>query len=80
LLLTALHGGTDEELADELGISLSAVKKSWQLIYERVSGCDPELVPDAHLDEGNSERGKTKKQRLLAYLREHMEELRPAAP
>jgi hypothetical protein len=41
---------------------------------------DPELVPDAHLDEGNSERGKTKKQHLLAYLRERIEELRPAAP
>jgi DNA-binding CsgD family transcriptional regulator len=80
LLLKALRGGTDEELADEIVISLSAVKKAWQRIYQRVSARDPELVPDAHMDEGNSERGKTKKQHLLAYLREHIEELRPAAP
>src|SRR2546429_6039975 len=43
LLLKAFLGGTDEDLADELGVSLSAVKKAWQSIYERVSACDPEL-------------------------------------
>jgi len=80
LLLKALRGGTDEDLADELCISLSAVKKAWLLIYERVSECDPELVQYRCWEEGNSGRGKTKKQRLLAYLREHMEELRPTAP
>jgi len=80
LLLAGLRGGTDEELADELGISLSAVKKAWQSIYERVSACDPELVPAAHPTEsGAYERGKMKKQRLIAYLRDHPEELRPAS-
>lgn len=80
LLLTALLGGTDEELADELGISLSGVKKAWHSIYERVSAHNPELVPATTLsEEGTAERGKMKKQRLLAYLRDHPEELRPAA-
>jgi len=80
LLLAALRGGTDEDLADELGISLSAVKKAWQSIYERVSACNPELVPAPHMtDAGAFERGKMKKQRLIAYLHNHPEELRPAA-
>jgi hypothetical protein len=79
LLVTALLGGTDDDIADQLGISLSAVKKRWQSIYERVSSCDPDLVPFATLTaESVSERGKMKKQRLLAYLRDHPEELRPA--
>lgn len=78
LLALAFSGATDEQLSDQLGVSLSAVKKTWHLIYERVAETDPKLVPDARVDEeGATERGKTKKQRLLAHLREHMEELRP---
>ena len=63
-----------------LGISLSAVKKAWQSIYERVSACDAELAPAPHMSEaGAFERGKMKKQRLIAYLHDHPEELRPAS-
>jgi DNA-binding CsgD family transcriptional regulator len=77
LLLAALQGGTDEDLADEQGISLSAVKKTWRSIYERVAARDAGLIPAPEQDEV-AERGKEKKQRLLVYLREHPEELRPA--
>jgi hypothetical protein len=79
LLLTALRGGTDPELADELGVSLSAVKKSWALIYERVSPHLQGFTCCHESIEGVSERGKEKKQRLLCYLRDHPEELRPAS-
>jgi DNA-binding CsgD family transcriptional regulator len=81
LLLAALAGGTDKELADELGISLSAVKKTWRSIYGRVAERDPELLPDTpeHEDSG-TERGKSKKYRLLTFLRDHREELRPFLP
>ena len=78
LLLAALRGGTDEELAIELGVSLSAVKKTWVLIYERASAYLPEFSSDRE-PSGTTERGKEKKQRLLGYLREHLEELRPAS-
>jgi hypothetical protein len=78
LLQSAFSGGTDDELSDMLGISLFAVKKSWRSIYERVAECLPELVPDrSEIDGQAPSRGKQKKQRLLAYLREHPEELRP---
>ena len=38
----------------------------------------PGLIPDQVPEEVTWERGKEKKQRLLAFLREHPEELRPA--
>jgi hypothetical protein len=78
LLYSAFSGGTDEELSDMLGISLFAVKKSWRAIYDQVAECLPELIPDRSEINGlTPSRGKQKKQRLLAYLREHPEELRP---
>ena len=79
LLLTALDARTDEQIAEKLQISLSTVKKTWRRIYERVAECDSELIFDLHSDCDRPERGKTKKQRLLAYLREHMQEVRPFA-
>jgi hypothetical protein len=81
LLLAALRGGRDEDLAHELGLSLSAVKKRWLSIYERVAACDSRIIPVADSGhDGASERGKGKKQLLLAYLRQHPGELRPAPP
>ena len=78
LLLCALHGGTDAELALELEISLSTVKKRWLGIYERIAARDASVVP-LQDEKYQAERGKGKKARLLAYLADHMEELRPAA-
>jgi hypothetical protein len=37
------------------------------------------VIPDQLQAESTPERGKEKKQRLLAYLREHPEEVRPAS-
>jgi hypothetical protein len=80
LLLSALAGGTDEQLSDDLGISFSAVKKTWRSIYDRVAACLPELIPNNSQLEGEaSKRGKDKKQRLISYLREHPQELRPVS-
>jgi hypothetical protein len=80
LLSSAIEGGTDEELSDELGISLFAVKKAWGVIYDRVAARQPELIPSIKQADGLiQDRGKQKKQRLLAYLRQHPEELRPVS-
>ena len=75
LLLAALRGGTDEELSDELAITVSAVKKAWRSIYDRAAVHLPGTILDGGREDG--ERGKQKKQRLLAHLRSHPEELRP---
>ncbi len=80
LLLAALHGGTDRELSDALGISLTTVKKTWRSIYARVAARSPDLIAAnsaADGDEAMPERGREKKHPLIAYLREHPEELRP---
>jgi hypothetical protein len=77
LLLAAIRGGTDEELSEELGISLSAVKKTWRAIYDRAAAWVPELIGSEAAVSLKQERGTEKKQRVIAYLREHPEELRP---
>ena len=79
LLIAALRGKTDEELADDLGISVSAVKKAWLSIYDRVAMHLPSLFPNSLSRQEGAERGKEKKQHLIAYLRDHPEELRPAS-
>lgn len=83
LLLTALKSfhGTDQELAGALHLSVPTIKKMWGSIYRRVVDCDAELVPDSMLAEsGTHERGREKRRSLLAYLREHPEELRLHSP
>jgi hypothetical protein len=80
LLQAAMHGSTDMELSEQLGISASSVRRCWLSIYERVATRGPEVLgpPPATNDENaNAVRGKGKKYRLLAYLREHPGELRP---
>jgi hypothetical protein len=79
LLSSALPGATDEQLAEILGVSLPAVKKRWVSIYRRVEDYMPELIiPDPpRSDIPAIGRGKERRRRLLAYLREHPEELRP---
>jgi hypothetical protein len=78
LLLSALDGGTDEELSHKLRLSLTTVKKTWRAIYDRVAAFNPDLILTNGSEEKSShERGRAKKQRLIAYLREHLEELRP---
>ncbi len=77
LLSAALHGGTDRDLSSLLGISLSAIKKKWVSIYQRVQS-HKLLDGGIEFDEiVGGDRGKEKKQKLLAYLREHQEELKP---
>ena len=80
LLLSALSGETDMELSGDLGTSVSTVKNTWRSIYNRVASRLPELVPDDSQGNGQiSDRGREKRRRLLAYLREHPEELRPVS-
>lgn len=77
LLSCALDEKTNDEIAEAIGLSVSAVKKCWQAIYSRVGCRTPELLPDNCYDGG---RGAEKKHRLLAYVRSHPEELRPILP
>jgi len=77
LLLHALAGSTDEELAVYLRLAPVSVKKRWGAIYDRVSEVAPDVLPKAALDGTGNTRAAQKRRRLLAYVRAHMEELRP---
>jgi hypothetical protein len=74
LLMAALKGATDQELASGLGFTLSAVKARWRSTIARVEETMPELVRDVKHREG---RGAQKRHRVLDYVRSHPEELRP---
>jgi len=80
LLQVALTRETDAEIASALGISDSAVKKRWVAIFDRVATRLPDLLavqgPGRSVP-GEVTRGPQKRHKLLAYLGEHAEELRP---
>jgi hypothetical protein len=77
LLQVALRGVTDEELAERLNLNMGAVKKRWLAIFGRISAVRPGLFPETEDDGNTQRRGKQKRHHVLAYLREHPEELRP---
>ena len=79
LALTS-EGGTDNELAASLSLSVYTIKQMWASIYRRVSVSRSDVLSDYDaLKPDTSERGKEKRRRLLAYIRQHPEELRPAS-
>jgi len=78
LLFRCLQDESDEEIANALGITPSAVKKRWLTVYARVAEKAPSLLPERGPDADERARGPEKRRRLLRYLREHPEELRPA--
>jgi len=80
LLACAIQGATDEILAGTLETSLPAIKKIWISIYRRVEDNLPGLMPEpTQSDSPAGVRGREKRRRLMAYMREHPEELRPVS-
>jgi hypothetical protein len=88
LLEVAIHGLTDRELVERLGLSMEAVRSRWRTVLrkaagllrerglggEAVTGDDPDEVAG---DGEPGRRGPQQRHHLLDYLREHREELRP---
>jgi hypothetical protein len=77
LLAEALKGGTDNEMAARMNLSLAAVKKRWASLFDKVAEVRPDLLPDAELRESAESRGPQKRHRILTYVRAHPEEVRP---
>jgi hypothetical protein len=77
LLHAALDELTDEDLAQRLNVHVGRVKKRWSKIFERIAGIRPNILSDCHDSSDFRTRGKQKRHRVLAYIREHPEELRP---
>jgi hypothetical protein len=74
LLLAAMGGATDLELVSQIGVTLSGVKARWRSAFARIAETMPELIPDLNDHQG---RGMQKRHRVLDYVRNHLEELRP---
>ena len=77
MLRCASAGTTDEAIAGALLLSRSTVKKRWDSIYGRVEQREAAVLsPSVPLD-ASGKRGAERRRRLLSYLRDHPEELRP---
>jgi hypothetical protein len=76
LLTAALGGAIDRELADKLGLTTSAVKKRWQSIYDTIENAQPEFFSGVSGGRDGT-RGPQKRHRVLSYVRDHIEEIRP---
>jgi len=75
LLAAALAGKTDAELSEDLGLSIEAIKKRWMSIFDRIDEFKPEILSRSEAD--TDSRGPQKRHRVVAYIRNHPEELRP---
>jgi len=77
VLSLALDGATDSAIARAVGASESGIKKHFRTFYEKVHAVgafDPSVVGS---EPAQLTRGVELRRHLLAYLREHPEELRP---
>ena len=79
LLKHALVNDDDEWIAEQLGISLSAVKKRWLLVYDAIGDRHFLLAPRS-LFKHSGQRGPEKRRHVLRYVAEHPEELHPYDP
>jgi len=78
LLILALEGQTDQDLAANLSISLSSVKNAWRGIYQKVQLEAAFVLPQG--EEGDDgKRGPEKRRRVLSFVEEQPQELRPHA-
>jgi len=75
LLAAALNGSTDAELSQELGLSVESTKKRWLSVFDRVGRYKPEILAEPSTEKEG--RGQQKRHRIVAYVRQHPEELRP---
>ena len=74
LLLAAQDGATDWELTAKLGLTLAGVKARWRSTFARIALVRSDLVSD---EDTGKNRGLQKRHGVLAYVREHPEELTP---
>jgi hypothetical protein len=78
LLIAALKGATDPELALQLGVRVTSIKKRWISVFARIENFKPEVLGiSGGKTPEYSKRGPQKRHHVLSYVRAHPEELRP---
>lgn len=79
VLKLAMDGLTDTEIAEEIKLSVAAIKKRWQGIFKRVLDHEADFF-DAMGDEKDDGDAKPRRRTLLRVLKQHPEELWPTQP
>lgn len=73
----AMMGCTETATADATDNSVNRIKYLWGVLYDKVDAIDPALFASLRGDKApTNRRGAEKRRLLLAYLRDHPEELR----
>lgn len=75
LLLEAMKGCNDEELARDLNRALPTVKSQWRSIYRRVEAAAPGILDAGTGGAESRGRGHEKRRLLMSYIGRHPEEL-----
>jgi hypothetical protein len=76
----ALDGLSDQEIADDLGLSAHGINMRWRTIYRRIEE-QPEVATAVFRGTTYGTAGSVqKRRRVIAFVRAHPEELRPFAP
>jgi hypothetical protein len=75
VLSLALAGLTDADIAREANVTANAVKLAWRSIYDRIGQGTGLVLSPA----GIFGRGPEKRRHALAFVRDHLEEIRPYA-
>ncbi|MGA9943528.1 MAG: hypothetical protein WBE79_00380 [Candidatus Cybelea sp.] len=75
-LRLAIEGLTDEEVASILSTSLAIVKKRFRSVYQKVLDA-PGAPVIPHAEKQSGPRGPELRRHLIAYLRDHPQELAP---
>jgi DNA-binding CsgD family transcriptional regulator len=77
VLELAVDGMADGDIAEEIGVTASTIKQTWRAVYERTLRQVPLALPSKVGTAQDGVRGQEKRRHLLAYLRDHPQELRP---
>ena len=77
VLSRATEGLTDAQIAGQLGISAGAVALRWRSIYARIANRAPAALQEDRPQPNNRGRGQEKRRRVIAFLNDYPEEMRP---
>lgn len=80
VLARAAEGSTDAQIARQLGITSAAVSLRWRSIYTRISDRASSALHEDKPASGNRGRGHEKRRRVIAFVNDHPEEMRPYPP
>ena len=77
VLARAADGLTDTQIARHLGITIAAVSLRWRSIYNRIAEHASSVLQRE--ESSNGARGQEKRRKVIGFVNEHPEELRPHA-